>query len=186
VPYEPSLPAAVDQPAGTLARCQAGDQAAWAEMVDRYSGYVYAIAVRGYGLDHASAEDVFQEVFARTFEHIDQLRDDEAVRPWVGQLARRLCIDRLRATARVEPHEDPPDVGAEDPVLERIEEAMTVYESLALLPEDQRTVLARFFLNDESYETIGDALELPPGTIASRISRGLTALRQQLEGSAVG
>ena len=87
--------------------------------MERFSSYVYAIAVRGYGLDHASADDVFQEVFARTYEHIDQLHDDEAVRPWIGQVARRLCIDRIRAGGRVDTHEQPPDPGAEDPALAR-------------------------------------------------------------------
>ncbi len=149
--------------------------------MDEFSGYVYAIAVRGYGLDHGSAEDVFQEVFARTYEHVDQITGEEAIRPWIGQVTRRLCIDRIRAGSRVEPHEEPPDPGADDPALERIENAMAVHEGLTLISEDQRTVIARFFLHDQSYERIGADLDLPPGTVASRISRGLTALREQLE-----
>lgn len=172
--------------AGIVARCREGDQAAWSELVERFSRYVYAIAVHGHGLDHASAEDVFQEVFARTYERVDQIYDDEAVRPWIGQLTRRLCVDRLRATARVEPHEQPPDAGAEDLAFTRIEDAMTVFDGLALISEDQRTVLTRFFLRDESYETIGADLGLPAGTVASRISRGLTALRTQLEARPAG
>jgi RNA polymerase sigma-70 factor, ECF subfamily len=151
----------------------------------RFSGYVSAIAVRGYGLDHATAEDVFQDVLARTYEHIDRLHTDEAIRPWVGQLTRRLCIDYLRASARVEPCETPPDWGADDPALVGIEESMTVHARLAVLADDQRTVLERFYFDDESYETIGAALDIPPGTIASRISRGLDALRRELEGATV-
>jgi RNA polymerase sigma-70 factor, ECF subfamily len=166
---------------GLLGGCRAGDEGAWSELVERFSSYVYAISVRGFGLDHAAAEDVFQEVFARTYEQVERLHDDEAIRPWIGQLTRRLCIDRLRSTSRVEPRELPPDAGVEDPELARIEDAMTVHEGLTLISEDQRTVLARFFLYDESYETIGAALELSPGTIASRISRGLSALREKLD-----
>src|SRR3954468_16852081 len=64
-----------------VARCRAGDQQAWAELVERFSRYVYAIAVQAFRLSDADAEDVFQEVFARAYQHLDKLRDDAAVRP---------------------------------------------------------------------------------------------------------
>ena len=89
-----------------VARCRAGDEAAWAELVERFSRYVYAIAVQGYRLPQPDAEDVFQEVFARAYERLDRLRDDAAVRPWLAQLTRNLCVDKLRDKARVEPTED--------------------------------------------------------------------------------
>ena len=89
-----------------VARCREGDEAAWAELVERFSRYVYAIAVQGFRLSEQDAEDVFQEVFARTYERLDRLRDDAAVRPWLAQLTRNLCVDRLRDRARVEPTED--------------------------------------------------------------------------------
>ena len=54
-------------------RCRAGEQEAWNELVERFSRYVYAIAVRGFRLPESDAEDVFQDVFARTFERLDSL-----------------------------------------------------------------------------------------------------------------
>ena len=63
-------------------RCRAGEAAAWNELVERFSRYVYAIAVRAYRLPEHDAEDVFQEVFARTYERLDSLRErrrDQAV-----------------------------------------------------------------------------------------------------------
>src|SRR3954465_827562 len=86
-----------------VARCRAGDQQAWSELVERFSRYVYAIAVQAFRLPEADAEDVFQEVFARAYQHLDKLRDDAAVRPWLAQLTRRLCIDRLRAARPATP-----------------------------------------------------------------------------------
>ena len=83
-----------------VARCRSGDQAAWRELVERFSRYVYAIAIQAYRLTPSDAEDVFQEVFARTYEHLDRLRDDSAIKPWIAQLTRRLAVDRLRAGAR--------------------------------------------------------------------------------------
>jgi RNA polymerase sigma-70 factor (ECF subfamily) len=172
-----SLPDAV-----VVVRCRAGDHEAWNELVNRYSRYVFAITTQGFKLAPTDAEDVFQEVFARTYEHLGRLRDDAAIRPWIGQLTRRLCIDQLRGRAR----EVPTDSDLEPPggpdALERLEEALTVRDALTALPAHCQEVLDRFFARDESYQTIGAALDIPPGTIASRISRCLTKLREQLLG----
>jgi RNA polymerase sigma factor (sigma-70 family) len=165
-----------------VARCRTGDEQAWRELVARFSRYVYAIATRAFRLREHDAEDVFQEVFARTYEHLDRLRDDEAIRPWIGQLTRRLCIDRLRAGSREEPLESAAEPRGADETIAEVEEALTVHEALAFLPEHCGEILDRFFARDESYATIGDELDLPPGTVASRISRCLAKLREQLEG----
>jgi RNA polymerase sigma factor (sigma-70 family) len=164
-----------------VARCRTGDREAWNELVERFSRYVYAIAVQAFKLSEHDAEDVFQEVFARAYEHLPKLRDDDAVRPWLAQLTRRLCIDRLRAGAHERPEElvEPMEV---DDTIAQLDEALAVHEALAILPDGCQDILDRFFARDESYRTIGEALELPAGTIASRISRCLTKLRVEIEG----
>ena len=151
--------------------------------MERFSRYVYAIAVQGFRLPQQDAEDVFQDVFARVYERLDSLRDDEAVRPWIAQLTRRLCIDRLRSGARESDADldELPEVPAED-VLGALEDAFDVHEAMAELPENCRQILDRFFARDESYRTIGDTLGLPAGTIASRISRCLDKLRDAFAG----
>ena len=163
-------------------RCRAGDERAWAALVDRFSRYVHAIATGAYRLPEEDAEDVFQDVFARTFEHLDRLRDNAAIRPWIGQLTRRLCVDRLRAARPAVALDEAAGSGAVDERLETIEQAVIVHDALARISDDCREVLDRFFARDESYRTIGAALDLPPGTIASRISRCLGKLRIELEG----
>jgi RNA polymerase sigma factor (sigma-70 family) len=164
-----------------VARCRAGDESAWNELVERFSRYVYAISVQGFRLQAHDAEDVFQEVFARVYERLDRLRSDEAIRPWIAQLTRRLCIDRLRAGGREAPSELEETAGI-DERLAALDDALTVRASLEAVGEPCREILDRFFCRDESYKVIGDALELPSGTIASRISRCLTKLRSELEG----
>ena len=168
-----------------VARCRAGDHEAWRELVDRFSRYVYAIAVQAFKLSEQDAEDVFQEVFARAYEHLHKLRDDEAIRPWLAQLTRRLCIDRLRAGSD-ELLGDDVDVPDADDRIGKLDESLAVHEALATLPENCQEILDRFFARDESYRTIGDALDLPSGTIASRISRCLTKLRSEMEGRNLG
>ena len=167
-----------------VAACRGGDEEAWGTLVERFSRYVYAICVQAFRLSEHDAEDVFQEVFARVFERLDTLREDEAVRPWIAQLTRRLCIDRLRAGSReiAAETDELPEAPDED-VLARIEEAFDVHDALAGLPEHCREILDRFFARDESYRAIGEALALPAGTIASRISRCLGKLKALLEDS---
>jgi RNA polymerase sigma factor (sigma-70 family) len=165
-----------------VARCREGDEAAWSELVTRFSRYVYAIIGQGFGLRAENAEDVFQEVFARAYQHLGRLREDEAIRPWIAQLTRRLCIDQLRSGSHeqlTDAELEPADV---DETLDKLEEALAVHEALAELPEHCQEILDRFFARDESYQTIGAALDIPAGTIASRISRCLAKLREQFEG----
>ncbi len=165
-----------------VGRCRQGDHEAWNELVERFSRYVYAITIQAFRLPEHDAEDVFQEVFTRAYEHLHKLRDDEAVRPWLAQLTRRLCIDRLRAGSRegvADEDLDPADI---DETLANLDDALAVRQALGGLSEDCQEILDRFFARDESYRTIGDALGLPGGTIASRISRCLGKLREQFEG----
>lgn len=165
-----------------VARCRAGDPAAWSELVERYSRYVFAISTRAFSLSEHEAEEVFQEVFTRTYTHLHTLKDDAALRPWIGQITRRLAVDRIRAGARETPTEELPEEAETDRAFARIDEALDVHRALGRLPEHCQEILDRFFARDEAYETISVALGIPAGTIASRISRCLGKLRGHFEG----
>jgi RNA polymerase sigma factor (sigma-70 family) len=168
--------------AALVARCRGGDDDAWRALVDRYSRYVYAITVQAFRLPEPDADDVFQEVFARAYEHLGKLRDDSALRPWLAQLTRRLCIDTLRTGSREQPAGEDVEPDSFVDVIEQLDEALSLHEAMRTLPSHCAEILDRFFARDESYRMIGEALELPSGTVASRISRCLTRLRGELEG----
>jgi RNA polymerase sigma-70 factor (ECF subfamily) len=168
-------------PVADLVRgCRAGETEAWNELVERYSRYVYAIAVRGFRLSEEDAEDVFQDVFTRVYTRLDTLRNDSAVRPWIAQLTRRRCIDALAAKRDVPAEDVVIDEGSSD--LSDVEEAFEVREALARLSDTCQDIIDRFFTQDQSYKTIADELDIPSGTIASRIARCLGRLRDELEG----
>ena len=167
--------------ASLVARCRAGDDEAWEELVRRFSRYVLAIAQQAYRLSPTDAEDVFQDVFARTYERLGDLRNDDAVRPWIAQLTRRVCLDRIAASGNEQPLDDITDERLER-TTEELDDAFTIREALADLGEPCHELLDRFFARDESYRTISEQLDLPSGTIASRISRCLGKLRSELEG----
>jgi len=164
-----------------VARCRDDGGEAWNILVERFSRYVYAICVQGFDLRPADAEDVFQEVFEKVYTRLDNLRDAEAVRPWIAQLTRRACIDRYRGAPRTEaPAEEDGPEGVED-LLTMLDDALDLRSALRELPESCQEILDRFFARDESYRTIGEALDLPAGTIASRISRCLERLKAVME-----
>jgi RNA polymerase sigma-70 factor (ECF subfamily) len=160
--------------------CREGDGHAWNELVERYSRYVYAIATRGFRLSDDDAEDVFQDVFTRIYTRLDSLRDDSALRPWIAQLTRRRCLDVIAARREIPAEDVLTDDESAD--LTDVEEAFEVREALGTLSENCQDILDRFFARDQSYKTIGDELDLPSGTIASRIARCLGRLRETLEG----
>jgi RNA polymerase sigma factor (sigma-70 family) len=163
-----------------VARCRAGDAAAWNELVERFSRYVLAICTQGFRLADHDAEDVFQDVFTRVYAQLDALRSDDSFRPWLAQLTRRACIDRLRTGGRETPSDALEPTGVDD-TLAVLDEALAVQDAMAELPDSCREILDRFFARDESYRTIAEALALPPGTVASRISRCLDRLKGLLE-----
>ena len=154
-------------------------------LVEHYSRYVYAILSPGYQIGQEEAEDIFQEVFARAYEHLDRLRDDDAIKPWLVQTTRRLCIDHVRKR-RLEDANELEETAAPEEVLEHLDEALFVREALEQLSPECEEILDRFFARDESYRTISDALELPGGTVAGRISCCLRRLREELEATAEG
>ena len=171
----------VETDAQLVARCRAGDDDAWRELVERFSRYVYAVCTRGFRLSEDDAEDVFQEVFTRVFTHLDTLRNDAALRPWIAQLTRRLCLDSIQKGGREQATAEPlaEDLAAD---LEEIDESFTVREAMTGLSRACQEILDRFFARDQSYRTISEELDIPSGTIASRIARCLSKLRIELEG----
>jgi RNA polymerase sigma-70 factor (ECF subfamily) len=162
-------------------RCRAGDAPAWNALVERHSRYVSGLLHHGFRLEGHAAEDVFQEVFTRVYLRLDSVRDPGALRAWIGQVARHAALDWLRKHRHEVPVEEPLDEHAFAEPLTAVEQAMVVRDAVARLPGHQQEILDRFFARDESYRTIGLALDLPSGTIASRISRALATLRRELE-----
>jgi DNA-directed RNA polymerase specialized sigma24 family protein len=117
---------------------------------------------RGAGLPppQHDAEDVFQDVFARVYERSTRCATtsraalDRPAHARSASTGSRRLAESNRADAARAPAED---------VLAALEEAFDVHEAMAELPENCQQILDRFFARDESYRTIGDTLELPPG-----------------------
>ena len=154
-------------------RCRAGDPEAWNELVERFSRYVYAICRQGFRLSDEDAEDVFQDVFTRVYTRLETLRDDSRAAA-VDRAAHAPALPRRAlGRGREQPTEEPHRRGEPRTCSPRSTRRSTCARRSPSFPEHCQEILDRFFARDESYRTISAELELPSGTIASRIARCL-------------
>jgi DNA-directed RNA polymerase specialized sigma24 family protein len=153
-----------------LDRARSGDTAAWGALVDRYSPYVHAITVRAFRLGPREADDVFQDVFRRTYADLGALRPRD-LRPSVARATRTLCLEHMHDRT-VEP--------TTAVALLEIEAAMDVHDALGSLDDSSRQLLYRYFVLAEPYRTIAEALELPVGAVPGMVARSLDDLCEEL------
>ena len=192
----PSLPAPARVVAAAdarlFARLAGGDRAAFAEIYDRYSRPLYAIALRVLN-DPREAEDVLHDVFLTVWT---KAGDYEAGRGqvfgWLLTLTRNRAIDRVRARKRrseILRQAAPADLGYAETAgltgdsahhLGHREKAAAVRQAVAALPTDQRQALELAFFSGLTQQQIAGQLDQPLGTIKARIRRSLLKLRETL------
>jgi len=169
-------------------RVAAGDEEAVAQLYDRFSPLVFKVA-RQLLPNRAEAEDAMQEVFVRLWKTADRYDPRRAkLVTWVMLITRRHLIDRLRRSA-VRPdtctiegdftssgrHEGP-ERGPLD-----AERNQRLRERIADLPELQRIVIERAYLQGFTLREVSEQLEAPLGTVKSALSRGLGRLRERTQ-----
>jgi RNA polymerase sigma factor (sigma-70 family) len=192
----PTVPAPTDDLEDTelLARCRAGEEAAWQALVRRYQRLIYTVPRRA-GLGEAQAADVFQTVFSRLFEHLDRIEDGARVRAWLVTTARREALRVLEQARRVaEPAggdgSDNDDFLANladtaplpDELLAALQAQDRVRRAVEQLDERSRRFVELSFLQDEPlpYEEIARRLGIAVGSIGPTRARCLAKLRAKL------
>jgi RNA polymerase sigma factor (sigma-70 family) len=163
---------------------RAGDEAAWNGLVDEFSSLVWSIA-RAHRLSSSDAADVSQTTWLRLAEHLDRIREPERVGAWLATTARHECLSLLRRSQRELPLGDdlPEPVGPPAPSpaagLLRSERAAVLWDAFEQLPERCRSLL-RVLMADPApaYEEVGQALDLPLGSIGPTRARCLERLRR--------
>ena len=172
-----------------LQRCRAGDQAAWRDLVARHTRRVFNVAYRFVGrVDEA--EDLTQEVFIKVYQSLDRYRQAEgSFTTWLTTVARNQVIDnyRRRREEKRRRLEDPAilDVVASPQEgqlqgIERDERVEFVRRGLRALPPDLREPLILCDLKGLPYDEIASILDVPLGTVKSRINRGRLELAKRL------
>ncbi len=162
-------------------RSQSGEIEAFNELVRCYRLPVIDVVYRMCG-DAALAEDSAQEAFIRAWQHIPCLRPGSSFRNWLFRIAINVAKDALRQEKPTQDYDDMEQISdAYNPEAEHIQNSRLrqVRESVLSLPEASRAVVILREYQGLSYQEIADVLEIPKGTVMSRLSyaRQLLAVR---------
>ncbi len=179
--------------AALVAACRRGEEDAWSALVDRFGRRVYSIAYH-FTLRKEDAEELSQEIFLKVFENLHRFDGRYSFSAWLVSLARNLCIDSYRRRKREKSFVHVSDEAVlpllqagDDPARNALQKERTklLFEAIAELPEELSEILVLRDLEGLAYEEIAAALELPDGTVKSRLfrARAETAkiLRQKAE-----
>jgi RNA polymerase sigma-70 factor (ECF subfamily) len=168
---------------GLVVRFAAGEPAALREAYDRYSRFVYALALQALG-GHHDAEDVTQQVFVSAWRGratFDAGRG--SLGGWLAGITRHQVSDRL--SGRVRDQRTVDRAGRVVPLSEpasypdRVVDAVVVADELDRLPAPVRTVLRLAFYDDLTHQQIAAVTGLPLGTVKSHLRRGMDRLRRR-------
>lgn len=163
-------------------RCQLGERSAFDELVERWYAPVWRYLRRVAGGDEV-ASDVAQDAWLRVLRGIGRLRDGSKLRPWLFGIARRALMDRLRQQYATRGDTDvdlealPGDDFSDDPR----DEIAAMEHELARLPVTEREVLTLFYLRELSLAEVAEVLDVPVGTVKSRLFRARQLLRRGLD-----
>jgi RNA polymerase sigma factor (sigma-70 family) len=163
-----------------------GDQVAWDEIVNRFSGLVWATA-RAHRLSRDDAADVAQTTWLRLVENLDRILEPERLGAWLATTARRESLRVIRRGTREQPSDQPdlfeaPSEEMFDRLLVERERDGVLWRSFAILSDRCKSLL-RLLISDEepSYEEIGAALGMPIGSIGPTRQRCLDKLRTKVD-----
>lgn len=173
-------------------RCLAGDSAAWEDIVRTHSRRLYNLCYRFTGR-REEAEDLAQEVFLRVFRTLSSYNPNQgALGVWMHRVARNLLIDHYRATRRERlavslddelPRLEEKEGGAPRPdrALAQVELSAAVQQGLTHLSPELREAIILRDLQGFEYREISQVLDIPEGTVKSRINRGRAELGRILQ-----
>jgi len=160
-------------------RAQAGDERAFAELVDRYGGAVVSLCYAS-TLNVAESEDLSQEVFMAAWRGLPRFRGASAFSTWLFALARNACVDQARRRAvrpqLVDDREHAADVVDEAPR----ETARAILAAAAELSLPLRQALLLRDVQGLSYEEIARVQDVPLGTVRSRLSAARAAVVERV------
>jgi RNA polymerase sigma-70 factor (ECF subfamily) len=186
MPAPGSTPDAMD---ALIQRCLAGDQIAWEQIVRQHWRKVFNIAYKFTG-KHDEAEDLTQDVFLKIFKSLDTFDRRANFQTWLVSVSRNLCIDHYRSVRKErETIDRDVDAGELSPVaqtvspvaaLEHADRVELLKKALDQLPPTLRSAVLLRDIQELSYQEIADKLNLPEGTVKSRINRGRTELSRQI------
>lgn len=182
-----------------IEKCKKGDRAAFDRLLDKYESRIYNFAYRISG-NHEEASDITLEAFIRAFNSIKSFRRDAAFSSWMYRIVKNVFLDRRKINEKHnhislnESYEtdhgyvqrdvkDESTPSPEDTLLST-EKRELIMNMLSELPDHHRIPLIMYYSEGMAYEDIAKALDLPIGTVKSRINRARTTLTEKIHDKA--
>lgn len=175
-----SLP--VDDRTALVEGCRRRDRSAQHRLYERYADRVYRLVLKMTG-NRDDAFDLSQEVFLRVFDKIDTFRGDSALSTWIHRVTVNTVLHTLRRVRRGREagerlcRRSSPYAENTDPDV-----AMDLDDVLSDIPDEERAILLLRYQQELDYAAIAEVLEIPAGTVGSRLNRARKLLRQRLAG----
>ncbi len=174
-----------------IIRCQAGDKTAFEPIVKQYMRRAYFTALGLVG-NPQSAEDLSQDAFVRVYKNIDSFDVDAPFYPWFYRILKNLCLNHIRGKKRkpaqsldklgevgFEPQSKNPD--PEDDC-QTDEMKQVLWQAIYKLKETDREIIILKHFEDLSYKEIAEVLDIPQGTVMSRLFNARKHLREMMTG----
>ena len=177
-----------------IQRCKDGKAGAFDELVARYQKRVFNFAYQISGT-YDDAWDVAQEAFVRVFNSIGTFRGDANFSTWIYRIITNVFLDERKKAKRhrqtsldkyieLEENSVTRQIIDERPMPEDLaeqkEKNRVLHDAINSLPDYQRIIVTLFHLHNRSYEEIAETLQLPIGTVKSRLNRARLALGEKL------
>ena len=175
-----------------IAECLKGDASAFGALVRRYQDRLYHTVFRL--VDNAEdAQDVVQEVFLNAYQSLEAFKGDSQLFTWLYRIAvnaaishkrkkrQAVSLDAARHGERGAEPLDPSEQNRPGYALEQTEQGQRVWQALSRLSPEHRAVLVLKDMEGQKYETMAEVLQVPIGTIRSRLHRARLELRELLE-----
>jgi len=168
-----------------VARAQRGDESAFETLAVASHARLYRVA-RGVLRDDDAADDAVQRTLVQMWRKLPQLRDADRFEAWSYRLVVNACYDEAKGSRRwtrvipLDTHRAPV---AQDE-LHRVEDFDELEHGFSRLSVEHRAVIVLRYLLDLTTDQVADALDIPSGTVASRLHRAMTELRAAIEADA--
>ena len=178
-----------------LKRARAGDEDAFAQLVETYQTAIYNLCYRMLG-ESGEAEDAAQEAFLRAYSQLSTYDPTRSFKTWLFSIASHYCIDRLRKRRltwlSLDDDDLPPHPALQEPspgpeeVSVRREQTAVIQTLLAkLAPEDRSVIIMRYWY-DLSYEEIAEATRVSVSSVKSRLHRARGTVAEMIKSAAPG
>jgi RNA polymerase sigma-70 factor, ECF subfamily len=169
-----------------VVRCQAGDEQAFAALVDEYKNLVFGV-ISQVVFDRSRVEDVAQDVFLKIYRGLPSFRGDAKLSTWIYRIVRNACSEARsgRAPAPSLDERDADDRPVHQPravdrAFRDFELRDEVEKAVAQLPDQWRLLISAHYFGGQSYQELADIFEMPIGTVKTQLHRAKQKLRTLL------